>query len=575
MDSMKVSTRLWLSFGSGIAMIIVVATLGIVNMRNVQGELDGVVNNAFHKTVLANNILEGVTANGVSMRESLLVTGEANVQRELYRIIAKRASIDASLDKLQAEIASGADKAALAKVDDARYRYIGAQKQFMKLVEEGKQGVARDFLLQEFVGLQDRYIDKLKGLCEYQSGVIKAASEEANNRVRNAALLIITIALIGIVAAAAIGFLITRSITSPLKEAVAVANAVAKGDLNQRIEVKSGDEVGQLLQALKGMNDSLTDIVAEVRSNTESITTSSQEIAQGNADLSQRTEAQASSLEHVSSSMQELTSTVKQNADSARQANQLAMNASDIAVRGGKVVGEVVHTMASISDSSKKVVDIIGVIEGIAFQTNILALNAAVEAARAGEQGKGFAVVAAEVRNLAQRSAAAAKEIKTLIGNSVEKVDAGSRQVDQAGATMTEIVRAVKRVTDIMAEIATASNEQSAGIEQVTEAIVHMDALTLQNAALTEEAATAAESMQEQAQVLMHAVSMFKLETANEREQKNGSEILPVAIANRQTKTDFRLQIAANDKERLKAEREMILLSLHSGEMPAAGLFMS
>ncbi|MDH4286630.1 MAG: methyl-accepting chemotaxis protein, partial [Gallionella sp.] len=302
------------------------------------------------------------------------------------------------------------------------------------------------------------------------------------------------------------------SITRPLEEAVAIAAVVAKGDLTQRIEVKSRDEIGKLLQALKDMNDNLNNIVGEVRGATGSITTSSREIAQGNNDLSQRTEEQASSLEETASSMEELTSTVKQNADNAKQANQLAHSASDIAVKGGQVVDDVVHTMASISDSSKKIVDIISVIEGIAFQTNILALNAAVEAARAGEQGRGFAVVAGEVRNLAQRSAAAAKEIKVLIDDSVDKVDNGSKQVDQAGATMQEIVHAVKRVTDIMSEISAASNEQSAGIEQVNQAITQMDDVTQQNAALVEEAAAASEAMMEQANVLDTAMNTFTLD---------------------------------------------------------------
>jgi len=264
------------------------------------------------------------------------------------------------------------------------------------------------------------------------------------------------------------------------------------------------------------MNENLGVIVNVVRNSTDMITTASREIATGNSDLSQRTEEQASSLEETASSMEELTSTVKQNAENAKHANQLAANASDIAVKGGQAVSEVVQTMASISASSRKITDIISVIEGISFQTNILALNAAVEAARAGEQGRGFAVVAAEVRNLAQRSAAAAKEIKTLIADSVGKVDAGSRQVDQAGATMSEIVIAVKRVTDIMAEIAAASEEQSAGIEEVNQAIVQMDNVTQQNAALVEEAAAAAEAMQEQAVTLMEAVSAFKLEGSKE-----------------------------------------------------------
>jgi methyl-accepting chemotaxis protein len=308
-----------------------------------------------------------------------------------------------------------------------------------------------------------------------------------------------------------IGWLISF-VTRPLQDAVEAADAVAQGDLTRRVEVTSGDEIGRLMQALKHMNESLAGIVSDVRSNTDSISIAAQEIAAGNRDLSERTEGQAASLEETASSMGELTTTVHQNAENAKQANQLAAQASDIAVKGGRVVGDVVNTMASISASSKKIVDIISVIDGIAFQTNILALNAAVEAARAGEQGRGFAVVAGEVRSLAQRSAAAAKEIKELIGDSVGKVEAGAVQVEQAGTTMNEIVHAVKRVTDIMAEISMASSEQSAGIEQVNLAIAQMDDVTQQNAALVEEAAAAAESMQEQAAVLKSAVSVFKLE---------------------------------------------------------------
>jgi len=310
--------------------------------------------------------------------------------------------------------------------------------------------------------------------------------------------------------------LIIRSLLKQLggepEYAAEIAGRIAEGDLTVTIEAKANNQ-SSLLFAMKRMSESLTNIVTDVRNTTESITVASKEIAAGNSDLSQRTEEQASSLEETASSMEELTSTVKQNAENAKHANQLAANASDIAVKGGQAVGEVVQTMASISTSSKKIGDIISVIEGIAFQTNILALNAAVEAARAGEQGRGFAVVAAEVRNLAQRSAAAAKEIKTLIGDSVDKVDIGSRQVDQAGVTMNEIVAAVKRVTDIMAEISAASDEQSTGIEEVNRAIVQMDDVTQQNAALVEQAAAAAESMQGQAEALKQAVWVFKLKT--------------------------------------------------------------
>ncbi|WP_211464021.1 methyl-accepting chemotaxis protein [Collimonas silvisoli] len=320
--------------------------------------------------------------------------------------------------------------------------------------------------------------------------------------------LMIAMAVLGF----ALALWIARAVAQPLGFAVEVARRVADGDLTADIEVRSKDETGQLMQALKDMNDSLQKIVGEVRSGTDTIATASNQIAAGNLNLSQRTEEQASSLEETAASMEQLTSTVKQNADNASQANQLAVSASEVAIHGGTVVTQVVSTMGAINTSSKKIVDIIGVIDGIAFQTNILALNAAVEAARAGEQGRGFAVVAAEVRNLAQRSAAAAKEIKSLIDDSVEKVGLGSRLVDQAGSTMEEIVASVRRVTDIMGEITAASQEQTSGIEQINQAISQMDQVTQQNAALVEEAAAAAASLQDQAGALEQVVGAFKLE---------------------------------------------------------------
>jgi len=346
------------------------------------------------------------------------------------------------------------------------------------------------------------------------------------------------IILISVLTAIGVSYVVTRSITTPLADAVALARKVANGDLTSRIEVTSKNETGQLLAALRSMNEGLVKIVSEVRGGTELISAASQQIASGNADLSQRTEEQASSLEETASSMEELTSTVRLNAENARQANQLAAGASEVAVQGGEMVGQVVKTMASINESSRKIADIIGVIDSIAFQTNILALNAAVEAARAGEQGRGFAVVATEVRNLAQRSAAAAKDIKVLIGDSVEKVDAGAKLVDQTGETMGKIVNTVKRMTDIMAEIAAASHEQSAGIEQVNQAITQMDQVTQQNAALVEEAAAAAESMQDQALTLAQAVAVFKLSPgepgmlAAYRSEKPVVRIAPLQIGN-------------------------------------------
>lgn len=309
-----------------------------------------------------------------------------------------------------------------------------------------------------------------------------------------------------------LSWLIARRIKEALDKAISVSEQIAAGDLTVKIEIDSQDETGHLLGSLKEMNEGLARIVGEVRTGADSIATATEQISAGNADLSQRTEEQASALEETASSMEELTSTVKQNADNAQQANQLAISASGVAVKGGDVINKVVRTMESITDSSRKISDIIGVIDGIAFQTNILALNAAVEAARAGEQGRGFAVVAAEVRSLAQRSAAAAKEIKTLIEDSVSKVQDGSRLVEEAGHTTQEIVTSIKRVTDIMAEISAASLEQSSGIEQVNTAITQMDDVTQQNAALVEQAAAAAESLEEQALQLVQVVTRFKLE---------------------------------------------------------------
>jgi methyl-accepting chemotaxis protein len=325
--------------------------------------------------------------------------------------------------------------------------------------------------------------------------------------------------------------MIRRSIAEPLRTAVSAAEQLAGGNLTVRLDTSRKDEIGELLVAMNGISQSLANVVWQVRNGTTTMATASNEIAKGNLDLSSRTEEQASSLEETAASMEELTSTVKQNADNARQANQLAQSASDVAVKGGQVVGQVVHTMEDINASAKKIVDIISVIDGIAFQTNILALNAAVEAARAGEQGRGFAVVASEVRSLAQRSAAAAKEIKTLISDSVEKVGAGTVLVEQAGSTIGEVVSSVKRVNDIMAEITAASQEQSIGIEQVNQAVAQMDQVTQQNAALVEEAAAAAESMQNQANALSQLVGSFKLKSTSHGTPEEATEMVRNAIS--------------------------------------------
>ncbi|MGX4640945.1 methyl-accepting chemotaxis protein [Massilia sp. SYSU DXS3249] len=340
---------------------------------------------------------------------------------------------------------------------------------------------------------------------------IRAAAEQAAADTRRTQLLVLGLAAAAAAISLGVAWLTTRSIVRPLRHVVKIARRVADGDLTSEIRVESGDETGQMMEALRHMNASLQRIVLDVRGSTEAMAAASSEIASGNLDLSSRTELQAASLGNTAGSMRSLTDTVQQNADNARQANALAAQASSVAARGGSVVAQVVDTMGSITASSQRIVDIIAVIDGIAFQTNILALNAAVEAARAGEQGRGFAVVAAEVRSLAQRSAAAAKEIKVLIGDSSDKVKEGSLLVEQAGATMRDVVESVRRVTDIMAEITAASQEQSAGIAQVSRNVVDMDLSTQENAALVEEAAAAAASMQEQAAQLARAVGIFKL----------------------------------------------------------------
>jgi methyl-accepting chemotaxis protein len=360
----------------------------------------------------------------------------------------------------------------------------------------------------------DEFTRTIDGLYEFNALAMKSLDQALEQRVagmHQKQTLVAAMLLLGLISAVLLAVAFVRSITGPVAEAVSVATAVAEGNLGVTVAVRGNNELGQLMQALSGMRDHLSNVVMQVRQGSEGVATASAEIASGNHDLSARTESQASALEETAASMEQLSATVKQNADSARQANQLAASASAVAVKGGAVVAQVVDTMKGINDASRKIADIISVIDGIAFQTNILALNAAVEAARAGEQGRGFAVVASEVRSLAGRSAEAAKEIKSLINASVERVEQGTALVDQAGSTMTEVVSSIKRVTDLMGEISAASNEQSLGVSQVGEAVTQMDQVTQQNAALVEEMAAAASGLQSQAQDLVKVVAVFKL----------------------------------------------------------------
>jgi len=402
-------------------------------------------------------------------------------------------------------------KALFSDIGAKRKIYLDARNTAIERKTAGKLDEAVQIVDSAMVPAIDKYVASIQKLVDYQVQLAEVSATEAAASSNSGRNTLVAACAAGVLLGIFLAWRITISITGPLRQAMGVAAALAKGELTLQIEVRSKDELGQLLSALGHTVSQLRDIIRGVRESTGAISIATKEIAAGNSDLSQRTEEQASSLEETASSMEELTSTVQQNALNAQQANQLALGASAVAVQGGTVVGQVVETMSSINASSKKIVDITGVIDGIAFQTNILALNAAVEAARAGEQGRGFAVVASEVRNLAQRSAAAAKEIKALIGDSVAKVDTGTRLVDDAGKTMQEIVASVKRVTDIMGEITAASQEQSAGIEQVNQAITQMDQVTQQNAALVEEAAAAAEAVEQQARNLDRAMAVFKV----------------------------------------------------------------
>ena len=449
-------------------------------------------------------------------RTSLIARSTDNTLSAVFAkgIATGVANTSAVIKQIEPLLNSPEEKAKFETVQAMRAKFQSAKNAVMDAKKAGDTAAAERLYTEQFEAAGRNYSGALKDLLATERKAIDEMTQaiRASNDERARLVLLLNGLLVVLGAFAAVA--ITRSITRPLKAAVQVAENVAAGDLTGAFDSQRRDEVGDLMRAMQGMNDGLAQVVSEVQQGTRAITGASSEIASGNLDLSARTEQQAGALEETASSMEELTSTVRQNADNANQANQMARAASQVAVRGGEIVGEVVDTMSAIDGASRKIVDIIGVIDGIAFQTNILALNAAVEAARAGEQGRGFAVVASEVRNLAQRSATAAREIKTLIGDSVSKVDTGTALVQQAGATIGEVVASVARVTDIMSEITAASREQSIGIDQVIEAITQMDQTTQQNAALVEQAAAAAASMQEQSAHLEQMVRHFRLANA-------------------------------------------------------------
>jgi methyl-accepting chemotaxis protein len=553
--ALKIKTRLGAGFGVLVVLMLIMIVSGISRFGSISGHTKNIISQDWVGASAAATI-DSAAREDAARTLSLFILDKPQRAKSYERIDQDKRVIEANLAVLAKVATSPVEKDTLAKMIAARTAYTASFLKAADLVEADDKEGASKLMNGETLPALETLLTHTKAMVDIQKKDIEEGAARAQGDIDFSTRLMIGLGVFAFFASLFLAWRITESITTPLDEAVDVARAVAAGDLTTHIRVGAQDEMGQLLQALSDMNEALARTVGDVRLSTQTIATASGEIASGNADLSSRTESQASSLEETASSMEELTSTVKQNADNARQANQLVISASSVAQRGGQVVSQVVDTMASIKESSRKIVDIIGVIDGIAFQTNILALNAAVEAARAGEQGRGFAVVASEVRNLAQRSAAAAKEIKHLIGDSVEKVDGGGKLVDEAGQTMELIVTSVRQVADIMSEITAASQEQSLGIEQVNMAITEMDEMTVQNAALVEQSAAAAESMNDEAGVLTRAVAVFKLrEEPKARAVAPKKKAMPVAVVQKAAAAP-RIAPAAKPAERPKAVTE-------------------
>ena len=506
---LKIATRLGLAFGAILLILVLCVGLGYWRLQALADTARALGTYENEKLQLAVTWRQTIDLNWVRTKAALLDSDTSRIKMWQSEMDKTSEITVAARKRMHELVDSKEGKELLAKIDQAREGYRTPRANIIKRKAAGEDVVAA--LEKELLPLSEAYLASIAALEKRQQFIYDQALAAADQSASLGRTLLIAGGVIAVALGALFSWLLARSIVQPIQAAVDSAQHISDGDLSQTIEARGRDESAQLLQALATMQGNLAQIVGQVRQGSEAVSTASAEIAQGNQDLSARTESQASALEETAASMEELGSTVKQNADNARQANQLAQSASTVAVQGGQVVAQVVDTMKGINDSSRKIADIIGVIDGIAFQTNILALNAAVEAARAGEQGRGFAVVASEVRSLAGRSAEAAKEIKQLITDSVERVDQGTALVDRAGNTMSEVVASIRRVTDIMGEISAASSEQSAGVSQVGEAVTQMDQATQQNAALVEEMAAAASSLRNQAQELVQAVAVFKL----------------------------------------------------------------
>jgi methyl-accepting chemotaxis protein len=511
-SNFKIGHRLAVGFGIVLVLLSIVAAVTVIRIQKINTATDEMLDDRYVKVMLATSIRDEVNLQARLFQNAVIGANDsAALSSSLEQIDASVLKNTRMMEQLESILNTEEGKRVFNAMTEARNSNGHAREVVIKLLRDGQAEAAGQYVLKDMLPIQTKLFDSLNEMVALQQGLMQTAGKEVHANTSGAITSTVVLSSIATLTAIFIAVVITRSITIPVNRAVEVARTVAAGDLTSRIIVTTKDEVGMLLTSLAEMNDNLSRIVGEVRNGTDEIASATTEVATGNMDLSSRTEQQASALEETASSMEELTSTVRQNSENACQANQLAQSAAAVAVRGGEVVSQVVLTMESINTSASKIVDIIAVIDGIAFQTNILALNAAVEAARAGEQGRGFAVVASEVRNLAQRSASAAKEIKVLIGASVDRVQAGNKLVSIAGETMGEVVESVQKLTAIVGEITTAGREQETGIEQINEAITSMDSVTQQNAALVEEAAAATSALQQQASKLAQAVSIFRL----------------------------------------------------------------